>query len=138
MNLFAYGTLMCEDIMEEVSGVPLSHVPGTLKGYSRRSVKGEHYPGLVPDAEGSVEGVVYRDVPDSAWDRLDRFEGEMYARRLVQIEWNDGMTLLAAAYVVRPEYLDRLDPSDWNFNEFLRKGKAGFQKDYKGFRSLVP
>lgn len=35
---FAYGTLMCEDIMREVSGIRPSHVPGTLKGYRRRSV----------------------------------------------------------------------------------------------------
>ncbi|NTV43714.1 MAG: gamma-glutamylcyclotransferase [Syntrophobacteraceae bacterium] len=135
-NLFAYGTLMCEDIMREVSGCRLSHVHGTLKGYSRRSVKGEYYPALVPDADGRVEGVVYRNVPDSAWERLDRFEGEMYAREHVQIELNDGTILLAATYVARPEFLDHLDQSDWDFADFLRRGKESFQKHYKGYESL--
>ena len=46
-NLFAYGTLMCEDIMREVSGVRLLQVSGKLKGYSRRGVKGEHYPAFI-------------------------------------------------------------------------------------------
>ncbi len=135
-NLFAYGTLMCDDIMREVSGWHLSHVPGTLKGYKRRSVKGEAYPALVPDAKGSVEGVVYRNVPESAWDRLDLFEGEMYARQRVQIELKDGGTLSAEAYVVQPAFLDRLDQSDWDFADFLRNGKARFQRHYKGYQSL--
>lgn len=135
-NLFAYGTLMCEDIMQEVSGCTLSHEPATLKGYSRRCVKGEHYPAIVPDREGRVYGVVYRNVPDSAWERLDRFEGEMYARKLVQVEPGEGAILLAATYVVQPEFLDRIETSDWDFAEFLRGGKARFQKHYRGYRSL--
>lgn len=135
-NLFAYGTLMCDDIMREVSGCRLSHVSGTLKGYSRRSVKDEPYPALVPDEEGLVGGVVYRNVPNSAWDRLDRFEDEMYARQLVQIELNDGTTLLAATYVVSPEFLDHLEQSEWDFADFLRNGKAKFQRHYKGYQSL--
>jgi gamma-glutamylcyclotransferase (GGCT)/AIG2-like uncharacterized protein YtfP len=135
-NLFAYGTLMCDDIMREVSGCRLSPVAATLKGYRRRSVKGEPYPALVPDEEGCVEGVVYRSVPEAAWDRLDQFEGEMYTRQFVQLELNDGATLPAAAYVVRPQFLDRLDPSDWDFAEFLRHGKARFQSHYQGYQSL--
>jgi gamma-glutamylcyclotransferase (GGCT)/AIG2-like uncharacterized protein YtfP len=135
-NLFAYGTLMCEDIMEDVSGCRLSPVPGTLTGYSRRSVRGEHYPALVPHEAGRVEGVVYRDVPDSAWERLDRFEGEMYARRRVQIKLNDGSTLPAATYMVQPAFLGHLEQSDWDFADFLRNGKTSFQRHYKGYQSL--
>ena len=135
-SLFAYGTLMCEEIMQEVSGCRLSPVPGILQGYCRRSVKNEHFPGLVPNAESRVDGVVYRDVPDSAWDRLDRFEGEMYARWLVQIELYDGAILPAATYVVKPQFLVRLEPSEWNFADFLRNGKTNFQKNYKGYKAL--
>ncbi len=132
-NLFAYGTLMCEDIMGDVSGChPPSPSPGTLKGYSRWSVKGEPYPALVRDEKKLVEGMVYRNVPDSAWDRLDAFEGEMYERRLVRIDLEDGTTLLAMTYVVRPEFLDHLEKPEWDFAHFLRNGKAGFQNDYKG------
>jgi gamma-glutamylcyclotransferase (GGCT)/AIG2-like uncharacterized protein YtfP len=135
-NLFAYGTLMCDDIMAEVSGCCLSFVAGTLKGYSRRSVKGEYFPGLGPDASGIVDGIVYRDVPDSAWVRLDRFEGEMYVRRDVRIELSNGIVLPAATYVVHPEYLDHLEASDWDFETFLRNDKTRFQKGYRGYRKL--
>jgi gamma-glutamylcyclotransferase (GGCT)/AIG2-like uncharacterized protein YtfP len=135
-NLFAYGTLMCDDIMREVAGCCLSHVPGILKGYRRRSIQGEHYPALVPDVEGRVEGVVYLNVPNSAWERLDRFEGEMYARQGVQIKLNDGVMLGADTYVVRTAFLDRLDESDWDFTNFLHNGKASFKRHYRGYQSL--
>lgn len=135
-HLFAYGTLMCEDIMLEVSGCCLAHVLGILKGYSRRPVKGEHYPAIFPDREGNVVGVVYLNVPDSAWERLDRFEGDMYARELVEIAVYEGETLSAAAYVVRPQFIHLLDGSEWDFDEFLRIGKADFQNLYKGYRSI--
>ena len=127
---------MCEDIMEEVSGCRLSYLPGTVRGYSRKSVRGEHYPALVLDEEGCVEGVVYRNLLSSAWERLDLFEGEMYVRQVVQIELNDGATLLAATYVVQPEFLGHLEESEWSFADFLRTCKKRFQRDYRGYQQL--
>lgn len=135
-NLFAYGTLICEDIMLEVSGCSLPYEPGILKGYSRWLVKGEHYPAVMPDKEGIVEGVVYRDVPRSAWDRLDRFEGDMYKRQAVNVELNDGTMLSAETYVIQPKFLCCLDSSDWDFDNFMATGKTKFQRHYKGYRSL--
>ena len=122
--------------MGEISGLRLSHEAGTLKGYSRRSVKGKHYPALVPDDGSRVEGVVYRDIPNSVWDRLDRFEGEMYERRLVKIKLSTGTALFAGTYVVRPAFLDQISQCDWDFSDFLQNGKEIFQKHYKGFKSL--
>ena len=135
-NLFAYGTLMCEDIMEEVSGCCLSGMAGILRSYSRRSVKGEHYPALIPDNQGCVEGIVYRSLFSSAWDRLDRFEGRMYVRQPVQVKLRDGAILPAAAYVVRQEFLDCLEESKWDFEDFLRNAKKSFQLNYGGYRQL--
>jgi gamma-glutamylcyclotransferase (GGCT)/AIG2-like uncharacterized protein YtfP len=135
-NLFAYGTLMCSSIMTAVSGCRLSAVPATLEGYSRRCVKGERYPAILPHREGRVAGELYRHVPDAAWTRLDRFEGEMYARRGVEVALRDGTLLLAATYVVVPQFLYRLDHADWDFAEFLQNGKADFQSHYQGYLYL--
>jgi len=128
---------MCEDIMVEVSGCHLSHVPGILKGYSRRSVRGEHYPAIVPDNESIVEGVVYRNVPNSVWDRLDRFEGKMYERHHVVVELKNRKTLAAETYVIHPAHLNLLDQSDGDFDDFIRNGKASFQRHYKGYHPLM-
>jgi gamma-glutamylcyclotransferase (GGCT)/AIG2-like uncharacterized protein YtfP len=135
-HLFAYGSLMCEDIMEAVSGCRLPNATGTAKGYSRRSVKGETYPAIVADGTEETAGVVYRDVPAPAWERLDRFEGDMYMRQPVSVELADGTAVAADAYVVRPECLGRLESFGWRFADFLRNGKTSFQREYKGFAAL--
>jgi gamma-glutamylcyclotransferase (GGCT)/AIG2-like uncharacterized protein YtfP len=136
-HLFAYGTLMCKDIMQAAAGCRPAAVRGVLRGWSRRRVRGEDYPGLLPEEGACVEGVVYRDVPDSAWRHLDRFEGNMYARRTVYIELAEGGRSAAESYVVRPEHISRLDASEWDVAEFLRHGKARFQSTYKGFRAIA-
>ena len=135
-HLFAYGTLMCEDIMREVSGNRIVPAPATLRNCRRLSVKGEAFPGLVPFEGGLVTGVVYRYVPDSAWECLDRFEGEMYARMRVHVELSSGKALAVETYVVRPEFADRLESSEWNFEKFLRTGKRRFQQSYRGYKAL--
>jgi gamma-glutamylcyclotransferase (GGCT)/AIG2-like uncharacterized protein YtfP len=135
-HLFAYGTLMCEDIMQEVSDCLPEHRRGVLKGYARRRVRGQVYPGLLQREGNPVDGVVHLDVPASAWERLDRFEGEMYARQAVSIEMDDGGRLTAETYIVRPEYIDRLEEAEWNFSEFLSSGKSKFRAGYVGYHSL--
>ena len=135
-NLFAYGTLMCEDIMRKVSGYSLPHVPGTLRGYIRRCVRGESYPALAPHNGGRVEGVLYLNIPSFAWTRLDRFEGKMYVRQLVPVGLHDNTKLNAGTYIIRPEFRGYLEQSDWDFADFLRNGKARFEGHYQGYRLL--
>jgi hypothetical protein len=127
---------MCEDIMYDVSGYHLPHEPGTLRGYSRRSVIGENYPAIMPDREATVDGLIYRNVPSSVWGRLDRFEGDMYKRHHVAVELCNRTTLSAETFIIRPAYLNRLDQSGWDFEAFIRNGKAIFQRHYKGYHSL--
>ena len=135
-HLFAYGTLMCNDIMAETAGSHHSPVSATLRGYRRMCVKGEHYPALVPDEEGHVDGVVYLNVSGASWDRLDRFEGEMYAREIVRVKLDDGHAVPAETYVARAEFMDYLVDAEWDFAEFLRKNKGSFRRSYKGYRAL--
>jgi len=135
-NLFAYGTLMCDEIMEEVAGCRLPYTAGTLKCYSRRAVRGEHYPAIFRNEKGLIQGIVYFSVPDRAWQRLDHFEGAMYARQTVHIKLANGMMLFADAYVVQPAFLNALEEADWDFEGFLRHGKESFQKHYKGYQSM--
>ena len=68
------------------------------------------------------------DVPGSTVEQ-DRFEGEMYARQAVSIEMYDGGRLTAETYIVRPEYVDRLEEAEWDFSEFLCNGKSSFGLD---------
>ena len=131
-QLFAYGTLMCPEIMKTVSGLGPRHKPATIRDYSRRSVRGEWYPGLLPEIGGYVEGVVYCKIPRSAWKRLDQFEGKMYARQVVSVEVPDGSSIAAYTYVFRPEFRARLTAQEWDYAAFLREGRATFASELSG------
>ena len=135
-NLFAYGTLMCEDIMKSVAG----YLPGSQKGvlydYWRLEVVNEHYPGLVAGEGGVVEGVVYLDISGEGWDRLDSFEGDLYSRQEVEVKLDDGSVLSVYTYVVKEKFTHRLNQSEWSFDRFLEKGKGAFVSFYKGYDEI--
>ena len=137
-HCFTYGSLMCEDIMSAVSGTHCTSAPAWLDGYRRRPVIGQTYPGIVPAAGCCVQGVLYLDLPPSAWPRLDRFEGDEYARSEVAVRLPDGRREAAWAYVFRPEYAHRLADGEWDFERFLRTGKARFIAQFLGDRAPSP
>jgi gamma-glutamylcyclotransferase (GGCT)/AIG2-like uncharacterized protein YtfP len=135
-HLFAYGSLMCPDIMGLVSGLSLPGEPAVLTGYRRCKVRGEPYPAVLVDSDASVTGILYRNLNEPAWQRLDRFEGEMYRRLEIQVRLGDESCARAGVYVIQPAYHHHLSLEDWSFDEFLREGKARFECDYRGFDSL--
>jgi gamma-glutamylcyclotransferase (GGCT)/AIG2-like uncharacterized protein YtfP len=138
-DLFAYGTLMCADIMRAVSGCPeLVGSSGLLRDHHRLCVRGEHYPGLVPCPGACVEGIVYHAVPADAWARLDRFEGDLYVRASVAVELADATIHSIQTYIVRPELTACLEDRVWELEGFLRHGKAEFESAYSGYAAIAP
>jgi len=135
-DYFAYGTLMCEDIMLAVTGRRFTRTPAILRDFRRRAVRGEVYPGILPERGGIVEGIVYRNLPDTAWAGLDAFEGEMYQRQIVGVTLEDRTPVEAYTYVIKPEFQNRLETSEWDFEKFLQSGKKAFEAHYFGFKVL--
>jgi gamma-glutamylcyclotransferase (GGCT)/AIG2-like uncharacterized protein YtfP len=135
-HLFAYGTLMCDEIMREISGHTPESTNAVLRDYSRHAIKGEHYPGIQYSPDSSVQGILYRDISTYGWRRLDRFEGDMYARNNVQVELATGEILRAETYVIRNAFIHCLETSAWDFEEFLSQRKRHFQQQYKGYSEL--
>lgn len=134
MALFAYGTLMDAEIMHRVSGLHLEGTPATLRGFRRRRIYGEVYPGIVPAPHDWVDGLLYRGICAPSWERLDRFEGDLYERWDIEVELERGRTRKAQTYVVRPEFSSRLSDSPWSLDRFLGCDRAAFEEEYRGFR----
>jgi gamma-glutamylcyclotransferase (GGCT)/AIG2-like uncharacterized protein YtfP len=135
-NLFAYGTLVCEDIFYSVAGIKLSSAPGVLAAYSRHSIRGQVYPGILPRKSHTVRGIVYFDVSDLLWQRLDRFEGEMYKRKSVTVNCAGNKKISACTYVVRPQFRNFLEQDDWDLQQFLTVGKKIFYNSFSGYTTL--
>lgn len=132
-HCFTYGSLMCEDIMGAVCATRAPFIAATLDGFRRGPVIGQEYPGMQPAPGCRVEGVLYLDLPDAAWARLDHFEGDEYTRELVTVRTADGRSLAAWTYVFKPEFASRLGLGEWDFQRFLATGKARFTAQFMGF-----
>lgn len=122
---------MCPEIMQEVTGCHLRGEPCVLGGYSRRQVKGEHFPALLPEVGAVVEGIVYQDVTASAWALLDRYEGDFYVLTPVWVTLQDESVISASTYVVQHHFRELLDRSGWDFNDFIDNAKADFLRSYR-------
>ena len=132
-NLFAYGSLMCEDIMRSVAGEcqPLS--AAILPGYQRLSIKGESYPAITQRTDSVVDGVVYTAISEAGLIQLDSFEGEMYQRVRRKVVLDNTQELMVFVYEIKPEFMNRLDNKSWSFKDFIEHGKARFISQYAGF-----
>lgn len=137
MNFFAYGSLVFDEVIAAVTGARYAGSPAVLEGFARYLVKGATYPGLVPEPGSRVDGLVYHDVSTAAFDRLDRFEGEYYARRTVQVV-ADGGTVAAETYVFREEWRHLLSSERWDAEHFRRHHLDRFLGGYRGFDWIEP
>lgn len=135
-NLFAYGTLMCADIMKSVAGVLPESRKGRIQNFRRLQIKNEHYPGLIRKDGSSVDGELYCDVPEKCWERLDSFEGDMYSRIEIVVTLPGDVEMVAFTYLVKDEFTHLLHHKDWDFERFLEKGKGQFVEDYSGYDKI--
>ena len=139
-HAFTYGSLMWADIMARVCGLAPQALPASLPArladHARHPVQGQEYPGLQPAPGVEVAGRLYLDVPESAWARLDAFEGPEYERVSVVVRLEDGRPLQAFVYSFRPEFRERLARGDWDEAAFAREGKARFEARYLGFAHM--
>ena len=103
MRLAVYGTLRRGELNHHVvSGIPGDWDAGTVRGwvYDLTWGSAEGYPGLTLDpAGGGVPvDVLESDALDRHLDRLDRFEGEGYARVVATVTLDSGEDVEAWVY----------------------------------------
>ena len=132
-NLFVYGTLMYEEVLGRVVRGRYRRSTGVLKGYKRRRIRGEEYPGLVGDPNSTVEGIVWLGVNAEDISRLDDFEGDEY-ERVPAVVWDQSRHIMQVqVYRIRKTHLHILDDADWNREEFEQHGLARFHNAAVGF-----
>ncbi|KAK1688025.1 AIG2-like family protein [Colletotrichum godetiae] len=139
---FFYGTLMEPKVFFTVvqgNGNPpqaikdlYTFTPALLHDHTRHRVQSADYPGMIPEAGGSVLGIYATGLTDANVLKLDFFEGSEYEKKMVTVKVRGGggdagagaeqkeEDKEAMAYIYkRPENLERVE---WSFEEF-RKDK---------------
>lgn len=137
-HVFTYGSLMFPEVWGIVVGREFKTVPGTLSGYSIFRVEGAAYPGIISAApDSTVNGLIYLDVDAASIERLDRFEGDFYARLPLSISCADGQCRDADTYTISDKHLKILTSESWTAEWFASSGGlADFIAQYHGFSRL--
>ena len=119
-HLFAYGTLMCPEIFTRICGIEQQGIPASLEKHRRYAVRDGVFPAIVPAANGKVDGLLYCELNDLVWNRIDRFEGDLYERRTVRVNLDIAEMVEAEVYVLHNAYRHRLSHKAWDFEHFLK------------------
>jgi gamma-glutamylcyclotransferase (GGCT)/AIG2-like uncharacterized protein YtfP len=120
-GLFVYGTLLFPDVVRALVGREPQGRHARLPGFARRSIRGELYPAIVPSPAAETPGLVYVDLDATALMVLDRFEGDLYERRLVEAALEDGGRMRVFAYVIAATKVACLDDEPWDPSEFAAR-----------------
>lgn len=126
MFLFCYGSLELAEVMREVTGRTFEGELAELDGFARYRVRDADYPGLLPEPGARTKGTLYRAVDDAALAALDRFEGPLYERRLLEVRAADGERRHAHVYVVREAQRGSLTREPWDERAFARDRLEAF------------
>ena len=125
-TLFAYGTLLFSEVIETLvhPGPRSSHA--CLSGYAAYLLKGEVYPGLIPEPGRSTPGKVYFDLRPEDVDRIDAFEDDLYQRVRLPVTLEQGDILHAWTYLVKPDQASCLSKDPWQAAHFHQHHLAGY------------
>ena len=139
MNIFAYGSLMFEQVWAVVAKGSYATTKARLFGYQRRKIKGETYPALIPGSpDDIVDGVIYLDVDAIDRDRLDRFEGMYYAKKLETFTISCTRKLSAYVYVFKQDFNALVEEESWSPKWFEKVGIHKFMAAYSGYGWIDP
>ena len=132
-RVFTYGTLLLPDVMQAVTGQSFPSEEAVLYDYIRFQVRDKVYPGIIPARGARVTGRLYSGTDPLALLLLDRFEGDLYERRVVQVITATGTSLDAYAYVIAPMHRRSLSTQAWSVSRFVRLHAPAYRRACRQF-----
>ncbi len=126
IDLFCYGTLQSPMVMKAVTGQHFTGKKAKLDNWVRYRVRQSEYPGILPQADAQVPGMVFFAIDPETLSKLDEFEGEKYERVEVDVTLEDGTKQRVQVFAIRREYRHMLSQEPWEFDRFIENGLARF------------
>ncbi|KAI7781743.1 hypothetical protein LA080_014374 [Diaporthe eres] len=83
--LFAYGSLMIDEVIATLLGRVPKHEPAKAPGYRVSQLPDQSYPGLVHDESSEAHGRIYYGLSLKEWAILDAFENPLYEVQVVTL-----------------------------------------------------
>ncbi len=120
-NIFVYGTLMFDEILEVLTGKTFKSQNAFLNDFSRYQIFDleipRKYPAIISNTGSRVEGKIIFDVDQQSLDILDSFEDEKYELKILKLYTEEGREYEVLTYVWKEEFRDMLK-GDWDPNYF--------------------
>ena len=129
---------MLPEVMEIVAGRLFPRRLAVLRGHRRRVLRGLVYPGVLPSATEDTAGVLWEELDRAALARIDRFEGEAYARQSLEISLVGGAAREAFVYVLRPERHALASDATWDEAEFRARHLTAYLAACRAFAREEP
>ena len=124
-NLFAYGTLMIDEIFFSITGNYVKNTPGYLNNYICYRVRDKNYPGII-SGNGFTTGVIYQDLPFDVILKLDDYEGNQYQRVKVLVNKDTTNQVPAWCFIYKEDLQNNLLKDLWTLQWYtLNKNKFG-------------
>jgi gamma-glutamylcyclotransferase (GGCT)/AIG2-like uncharacterized protein YtfP len=135
MNLFAYGSLMFEEVWSRLVCGRYVKRPARLHGFLRRQVHGDVYPVIIRSSSGDwVDGFVYFGISKDDIRRIDAFEADAYDRQTHTVVVEGCEKRRADVYVLKEDYSYLVNDCAWDPQWFARQALSGFVREYRGCR----
>jgi gamma-glutamylcyclotransferase (GGCT)/AIG2-like uncharacterized protein YtfP len=119
-HLFAYGTLEIPAVMYAVTGQHYPPETAILPGYTRYLLANKPYPGIVPQLNAEVAGMLYRNLNPHIWRCLDRYEDDFYQRQQVTVLTTSGESIDAWTYCIPQDKHALLSQLPWDRRYFIK------------------
>ena len=110
VGLFVYGTLADQHVFTVVAGIKTRMESAILEDYTKITSR-KSFPYILPCPGARVDGFLVSAIDDAVLARLDKYEneGELYVRRRVTVQTNNGIRD-AFTYVAGPQILAKAYP----------------------------
>lgn len=134
-NLFVYGTLMFDEVWQQLTVKKYHRTRAFLPHFQRVTIKNETYPAVFRSIKSTTDGVLIHNISGNDIRQLDRFEGKYYKRCSVTVYTHDNKTFPAEVYVIKNRFRKLLTSKEWQPEEFNNKHIDRFLSSYKNFHS---
>ena len=133
-SAFAYGSLVFPEIFAAVTGRALPGQEAELADFARYRLRDRVYPTAVPEPGGVIRGRIYHGLDADTLELLDRFEDDLYERRVVHVAGSEEVWD-AHVYVCGDAFRPLVLPEPWDPDEFRRlHGEAFLERCRRFYR----
>ena len=130
-NLFVYGTLLFDEVWNEIVGSSRNKKLAKAHGWTRYYINNKLYPGLRYSEDSVVEGLLINDLTQQHWSKLDKFEDDLYTRKLIEVILENNTRVRCHAYIVEQTAYKYLSSVPWEPEKFKQVELEKFMCELK-------